>query len=241
MRCTACGSVWFQEPEDFPASELKPVLQEVQEAAEDIAPASPPEPESPFQKVLETIPESVRPALGPESLPQARPAPRRAAFASGALAAFLLWISLAGGIFFTQADRLVMAWPPAIFILDFLGVAPHLPGQDMTLEGLKAEISGDGEAGYHLNLSGRVINLKARPVSLVPLRVTAQRPGGELQESWLYKFPESQIKAESDLAFGPSWTLADRNFSAVEICAEPFPADEGEDGAEKAPESGGSF
>lgn len=227
VRCTACGEVWFQEPEaeSLPeAGESVSVMEEIIEPAP--PPPSPPEPpkkreEDSFQKVMESIPDSVRPELGPGLLPQTRPAPRKTAFAAGALASLLLFSAIFAGLT-TQRDGLVMRWPPAALMFDALGLPFHLPGQNMTLEGLKVETVGDSQNGFHLALSGRVINLKSTPIALVPLHVTALRAGDTEGEEWLYEFPEGTLKAESEIPFGPSWPLTEGGAFTVTIRPDPF-------------------
>lgn len=221
VRCTVCGEVWFQEPEQA-GIEAAPAPEEI-EAAE-LPPPPPPPPqkqEENFQKVLDSIPESVRPELGPSILPQAKPAPRKAAYATGALASVLLFAAIFAGLT-TQRDGIVMRWPPAALVFDALGLSFHLPGQSMTLEGLKAEIVGDPQNGLHLTLSGRVINLKSAPIALVPLRVTARREGDVEGEEWLYAFPEAMLKGESELPFGPSWPVTEGGNYTVTVRPDPF-------------------
>lgn len=224
VRCTECGEVWFQEPEQAEAASEPEKAESAQNPPS--PPSSPREPpqkqeEESFYEILDSIPESVRPDPGSSVLPQARSAPRKVAFATGALASLLLFTVIFVGIA-TQRDRIVMRWPPAALVFDALGLSFHLPGQSMTLEGLKAEIVGDPQSGLHLTLSGRIINLKSMPIVLVPLRVEALRAGDAEGEEWVYEFPERTLRAESELPFGPSWPVAEGGNYAVTVRPDPF-------------------
>ncbi len=245
VRCTACGEVWFQEPVseenssqaldegrqggesagdasalerkngiDERAESLPLNLSETRSGAESQKSGS-------FQEVLDSIPASVRPAQDQGPVLPGRAAPRKAAFAVGALAALLVFSGIfAGGV--AARERLVMRWPPSALVFDALGVAYSLPGQAMTIEGVKAEIVGDPQNGLKLALSGRIINLKSRPIVLVPLRVTAVRGGSSGGEEWLYEFPEGSLKAESELPFGPSWPVTEGGSMTVTLRPDPF-------------------
>jgi len=247
VRCTACGEVWFQEPVPEEGNALGQTLGEglmEGQAGSESAGAPPldlsesrPETNSEtnpktssgapsqkpgsFQEALDSIPASVRPAQDQGPVLPGRAAPRKAAFAVGASAALLLFFgACAGGV--AVRDRLVMRWPPSALVFDALGVSYHLPGQDMTIEGAKAEIVGDPQNGLKLALSGRIINLKSRPIALVPLRVTAVRSGGSGGEEWLYEFPERSLKAESELPFGPSWSVIEGGPMTITLRPDPF-------------------
>lgn len=221
VRCTACGEVWLQEPE-----------RQQERIRETAPPEKPPETlsEDTFRKVLDSIPDSVKPALDPGILPLSRPAPRAAAYATGALAALVVYVVSLAAIVLPLRDSLALGWPPAIEVFETLGISFRLPGQDMTLEGIKAEITGNSETGLRLNLSGRVINLKSAPIALVPLRISASRGEGDgAEESWIFHFPKAQLEGESEFAFGPSWPLTEGGVTKVSIQADPFlpPEDKG--------------
>lgn len=214
VRCTGCGEIWFQEPDfvseqEFPESYIPDPLPLVE-----------PPPQS-FQKVMESIPDSVRPVLGPDLLPQARAAPRRAAWLWGGGVALALYALAFLGVV-AMRDDLVMRWPPVVYVFDTLGIPFQLPGQNMTLEGLKAEMTGDKESGMRLSLSGRLINLKTVPISLVPLNVTALHAGDVEGERWIYRFPDDTLAAESEFPFGPSWPVAEGGIAAVRVQVDPL-------------------
>lgn len=181
VRCTECGTVWFETPEESTAS-----------------PESPPAP-----VLVEAIPESVRPLPEPLILKPARPS--RRALMSGVAAGIVLAVALAAGLGWAAVETrqsLVRVWPPSAILFELAGLKVSVPGEGLVFDQVKTALAGTTEAGATLTVTGKIINMTG---AVLPLPSVVASVSGKddpvPREIWVVPMPIPEIEAEKSFPF----------------------------------------
>jgi len=189
VRCSNCGHEWFQEPES--------------DDPEDFA----------VPDDIEPIPESVKPLPEGGEVPALRSAPAeseaddekpRRRGLTGWLAGMLVFL-LVFGLLIVLSGPVSRAFPPAISFYGWLGIAVPVPGEGLIFDRLEAVSAVTPEGLQLLTVSGRLINLQRRPVTIPPIRATLRGADSTPLESWLIPPPAPVLDGESEISFSTSY------------------------------------
>lgn len=167
--------------------------------------------ETDFQSILRKeidaspIPEGVKPEaddpvlaqLGQKSKRKVLKAPPEKL--SGYMVAACIYLLLFVGFLVLQ-PQISRAWPPSNLIYDLVGLKPVMPGEGLSLEELHAEVK-DGQ----VNLSGTIVNLKAKDLKVPTIIASIMTDDDKVLDQVLIAPPVARLKAEGSVSFAGTY------------------------------------
>jgi predicted Zn finger-like uncharacterized protein len=217
VKCAKCGNIWHQEapaaePLVVPRAEpiVAPAPAPVAEAAPEPEPAPAPQPviepepqRAAYAPAAERVVE--RPVAAPTVAKRTKPAtsaPRRIGVIAG-WAGLVVVILVIGWSALTYRQQIATVWPQAASLYSALGLHVNTRGLDFVDVAYHSEME-DGQ--QVLAISGKLVNISARELSIPPIEVVLTDKNKLLIGNWNFKASAHTLRPGQQAAF--LWRLS---------------------------------
>lgn len=211
VRCTACGNIWFQPPEQK-EEPRKPktqppagddLLQQIGIGAEQ-PPAQKPSVEKPpeivFADVLQqqqSIPDVVKPASRPFQIPVMEYRPMGMGANQFGIFAFLFFTFATMIFLFAVRVPMVNTFPVMSSLYKAIGFTVRAPGEGLRLSEMTAENRVD-EGKKRLAVEAKLTNISEKDMEYPALLVSLKGPYGRVLQDWDFKTKDKKILRSGD-------------------------------------------
>lgn len=192
VRCTACGNIWFQapeqeEPEPAARRHEEDLLTQIGITDPALQPPQATTPEK-FKDVLqqqtaEAIPDVVKPLSRNFQIPVVEYRPMGMAAGQFGVFSFLLFTFLSVIFLFAVRAPMVNGFPATASLYKLLGFAVHAPGEGLRLSEMIAENRIEGDT-TKLAVEAKLANISESDMDYPSLQISLKGTYGSVLQDW---------------------------------------------------------